>query len=180
MHLADIWHWFTYPVHLDRARKQAEKNEDIFRDVYHETREMLFAREAELKALRAQLVQLRVAPAVERRAGWEVMAFIPEEVLDAVRGRNALFDADWEHLIKRITVSLVDYAIKGIYRVRANGKVTALIFGPVSLHSPADAPRMVEALFDKDGKFKTSQDVWDQQDEEARVRRAAGCESFGV
>ncbi len=121
--------------------------------------------------LRAQLLQVRVRQSVLDRAGWEVMCFIPEEVLKS---------RDMQGLILQTARRLVEQAIKGIHRVDSMGKVCALVFAPLNTKDAPHAPEYVQAMFDKEGKFKMSEKCWDRSTEEERVRRAAGCGGFGV
>ena len=121
------------------------------------------------RELRAQLVQIRVAPSTLGRAGWEIMCFIPEECLNSMR-------AKWQvmKLAEKAATELVVLALEGTNRVRANGKCCALVFEPLNINAPARAPKFVQALWDHDGKFKLSDKCWDQRTEEQRVRNAAG------
>jgi hypothetical protein len=120
--------------------------------------------------LRAQLMQIRVSQSTIARAGWEVMAFIPEGVLQDRPGHPA---NGW--LVLRVAKELVDLALKGVHRVRTNGTCCALVFEPLNVNEPVRAPRFVQALWDHDGEFKLSEKCWDQRTEEQRVRNAAGA-----
>ena len=124
--------------------------------------------ENELGALRAQVANIRVSQAQEGRAGWEVMAYIPEVVIKWAQEKP-------EHkvwLIDRIVRGLVEYALQGIVKVDSNGKVNALVFAPLDINGPAEAPKWVMALFHKDGKFKLSERAWiTPETEEQKIRR---------
>jgi len=131
--------------------------------------------------LAAQLVQVRVHQSRVKRAGWEVMCFIPEEVLECFGpDRNPSNSPKLYQAIEQVTNKLVTCALAGINRIDAQGKVTALIFAPLSLRSPADEPRYVQAVFEKDGKYKMHEKLWDGRSEEQRVKSAAGCGGYGV
>jgi hypothetical protein len=117
--------------------------------------------------LRAQLVQIRVSQSAVKRAGWEVMCFIPEECLISMRSQLNL-----TKLAEKAAVELLVLALGGIHRVRANGRCCALVFEPLNINAPARAPRFVQALWDHEGKFKLSEKCWDQRTEEQRVRGA--------
>ena len=126
--------------------------------------------------LRAQVMQLRVAQSSNiKRAGWEVMCFIPEVCLTRMRDSEAT-----TKLATTMATELVLLALAGINRVRDNGTVCALVFEPLNMNEPARAPSFVQALYDKEGTFKLSEKAWDKRTEEQRVRRAAGCGGFGV
>jgi len=126
------------------------------------------------ESLRAQVVQLRVGQSTIGRAGWEVMCFIPEEVIEKIANSleepRMLHDPQWRSLVTRIGVELVDLALRGVNRVRSNGTVAALVFGPLKLNEAARAPRFVQALWDSDGNYKLSEKCWDQRSEAQRVR----------
>jgi len=126
--------------------------------------------------LRAQLMQIRVSQSTIKRAGWEIMCFIPEEVLDSMREGYSLTD-----VVENTAQGLVRLALDGVNRVRANGTCCALVFEPLKLkEGPARAPRFVQALWDQGGKFKLSEKCWDQRSNEQRARNASGVEGFGV
>lgn len=126
--------------------------------------------------LRAQLMQIRVSQSTIKRAGWEIMCFIPEEVLDSMRESYSLTD-----VVENTAQGLVRLALDGVNRVRANGTCCALVFEPLNLkEGPARAPRFVQALWDQGGKFKLSEKCWDQRSNEQRARNASGVEGFGV
>jgi len=125
--------------------------------------------------LRAQLMQIRVSQSTIKRAGWEIMCFIPEEVLDSMRESYSLTD-----VVENTAQGLVRLALDGVNRVRANGTCCALVFEPLNLKEPARAPRFVQALWDQGGKFKLSEKCWDQRSNEQRARNASGVEGFGV
>ena len=125
--------------------------------------------------LRAQLMQVRVSQSTIKRAGWEIMCFIPEEVLDSMRERHSLTE-----VVENTAQGLVRLALDGVNRVRANGTCCALVFEPLNLKEPARAPRFVQALWDQGGKFKLSEKCWDQRSNEQRARNASGVEGFGV
>jgi len=126
--------------------------------------------------LRAQLMQVRVSQSTIKRAGWEIMCFIPEEVLDSMRESYSLTD-----VVENTAQGLVRLALDGVNRVRANGTCCALVFEPLNLkEGPARAPRFVQALWDQGGKFKLSEKCWDQRSNEQRARNASGVEGFGV
>jgi hypothetical protein len=115
--------------------------------------------------LRAQVMQIRVSQSTVKRAGWEVMCFIPEECLDPKR-----MQYDTTKLVQKVAAELVLLALGGVNRVRSNGSCCALVFEPLNINGPARAPRFVQALWDKGGEFKLSEKCWDQRSEEQRVR----------
>jgi hypothetical protein len=120
--------------------------------------------------LRAQLMQLRVAQAEYPRRGWEVMAYIPEEVLDKLNTADPEAVKDF---IRSVATPLVTYAISGIVRVRSNGQCTALVFEPLSLNSPPRAAGYMQAVFDKGGKYKISNPL-PRLPEKERLMKASG------
>jgi hypothetical protein len=130
------------------------------------------------EALRAQMAQVRVSQSETRRAGWEVMVFIPEEVLEAHQHSDAVEGADgpaFRWLVKRVVTELIVLALTGVVRVHSNGTVRALVFEPLNINGPVRAPRFVQALFEKDNQFKLSEKCWDTRTAEQRTKNAAGC-----
>ena len=169
-----FWHWLTFPnrllVELERERQLSDM-----------AVERCSAAQEWAKLLEAQLIQTRVSQSRIGRAGWEVMCFIPEEVLNRIRVcPDSANSRTLIGLIEQVVTKQVTQALAGINRVDAQGKVTALIFAPLSLHSPADEPRYVQAVFEKDGQYKAHEKLWDGRSEEQRVKSAAGCGGFGV
>jgi hypothetical protein len=168
--------WVTGRGEIDRLRQRlACLQIEIDRARWDEEHAKQHAIEAErgYEGLRAQVMQLRVSQSAASRAGWEVMCFIPEEVLAGGKVPVAA-------LLKKVCSELLVLALTGINRVRSNGKCCALVFAPLNMNGPAEAPRFVQALWDQEGKFKLSEKCWDQRTEEQRVRNAAGCGGFGV
>lgn len=159
-----LWRWLTFPHQLHRERCEAVAKAQFLKRAYATTHASLMSREAELRALRAQLVQVRVSQSRIGRAGWEVMSFIPEETLKVARKDTRLTE-----LIREITLNLVSYALAGINRVDSQGRVCALVFEPLDMNQPARAPKYVQALFDDEGKFKLSEKCWDTRTEEQRL-----------
>ena len=127
--------------------------------------------------LRAQLMQIRVSQSTIKRAGWEIMCFIPEEVIK-VAGHPGM--PRFHATCRKVAEELIMLALQGVTRVRANGTCCALVFEPLNLKEPARAPRFVQALWDQGGKFKLSEKCWDQRSNEQRARNASGVEGFGV
>jgi hypothetical protein len=187
--------WLLYPHRLARAYRQCKRTHDAMAEELYRARieaaglalEVEIFEKARIKDgeriqvllhqveyLRAQLMQVRVSQATEGRAGWEVCCYIPEEVLHYTRNHPYKENAA-QSLLDNILCALMETAIKGINRVDSQGKVCALVFEPLNINAPARAPRYVQALFDKDGKYKMSEKAWDQRTEEQRVRNAAGC-----
>lgn len=118
--------------------------------------------------LRSQVLHLRVSQATEGRAGWEIMAYIPEAVLKAISHNPGL--RDWYET--EVAQNLVRYAMKGIVKVNAEGKVNALVFAPLDIDGKPEAPKWVMALYNKDGKFKMSERAWiTPETEEQKIRR---------
>jgi hypothetical protein len=179
-----FFNWVTGRGEIDRLRQRlACLQIEIDRARWDEEHAKQHAIEAErgYEELRAQVMQIRVSQSTVKRAGWEVMCFVPEEVLEHCHTTyNILGGSDWRYLVKRVAMELADLALKGIHRVRSNGKCCALVFQPLNINGPAKAPEFVQALWDNDGKFKLSEKCWDTRTEEQRVRRAAGCGGFGV
>ena len=178
-----IWRWFTYPTALSRALKISDKQAQFYEDSYLRVQAQLFLKEQDVKCLsnqldwlRAQIVQVRVQQSRVGRAGWEVMCFIPEEILNQLGpDRNPLNNVMVGSLINQVTNKLVTCAIAGINRVDSQGRVCALVFEPLDMRAKPKAPAYVQALFDKQGEYKLSEKAWDSRTEEERVRRAAGC-----
>lgn len=105
--------------------------------------------------LRQQVVQLRVSnddPASMGRIGWQVSAWIPQEVVDKMRAGENLNHPDHMSVrqwVEHIAHTLVIQAIKGIFRVNAKGNMTALVFEPLSLESNK---RVLSCWFEGDEK----------------------------
>jgi hypothetical protein len=83
---------------------------------------------------RAQLMTLRVAQAEPPRVGWEVMAYIPQEVADKL-GTMPLKQR--VEFVRHVADVLTARAINGLHHVNSQGRVNALVFAPISLKSPA-------------------------------------------
>lgn len=120
----------------------------------------------ELHTWRAQIMQLRVAQAEPPRVGWEVMAYIPQEVC-----YNLTTNTEW--FVKRIAEELVTRALAGITHVNNQGKVNALVFAPLDTRRPPGASEWVQVLFDKEGKYKLSDPLPRLLSSEDQVRRAS-------
>lgn len=103
-----------------------------------------------IKSLRAQLVTVRVAQAERPRMGWEVMCYIPEEVV----GRMSVKLRDYA---EAIAGQLVFQALTGIINVNNKGRCNALVFSPLNINGPAEASKWVVGIFEKDGKFSVSE-----------------------
>lgn len=133
------------------------------------------------ESLRTQLLRLRVSQSTTGRAGWEVMCFLPEEIIDVLKREKAAHSVSHHRwLVERVTKELVDLAISGVVRVSGEGKVSALIFEPLDCDRTARAPRYAQALWDSYGEFKRSDKRWDKRSEEDRVKSAAGCAGCDV
>lgn len=102
-----------------------------------------------IKALRAQLVTVRVAQAERPRMGWEVMCYIPEEVVGRMGPRLKMF-------AEAITEKLVYQALQGILNVNSKGRCNALVYSPLNINGPAEASKWVVGVFEKDGQFSVS------------------------
>jgi hypothetical protein len=164
-----------------RIERLQERNECLRLELERKVQEIWCAQQAEqdsarmYKELRAQLMQVRVSQSTLKRAGWEVMCFIPEEVIK-VAGHPGM--PRFHATCRKVAEELILLALQGVNRVRANGTCCALVFEPLDLNQPARAPRFVQALWDQGGEFKLSEKCWDQRTEEQRVKQAAG--GFGV
>jgi hypothetical protein len=169
--------WNCGPI----IRNLRDTNDRLRLELERKVQEIWCAQQAEqdsarmYKELRAQLMQVRVSQSTIKRAGWEVMCFIPEEALDVAKHPGML---RYQELLRRVAEQLVILALDGVHRVLANGTCCALVFEPLDLNQPARAPRFVQALWDQGGEFKLSEKCWDQRTEEQRVKQAAG--GFGV
>lgn len=178
--LKRFFNWVTGRQEISRLRDRIEclrlENE---RQSIGWAKARVYAEESSKKygELRAQMMQLRVSQSTTSLAGWEVMCFIPEEIVSKMKGLGA-GQQHWNYLIKRVMSELVALSLGGIHRVQSNGTVRALVFEPLDLSQPARAPRFVQALWDQEGTYKLSEKCWDQSTEEQRVKRAAG--GFGV
>lgn len=115
----------------------------------------------QLRDLRAQLVNVRVAQAERPRMGWEIMAYIPEEALKEIEKG----DVDLLQSSRLIADALVNLALQGIINVDKMGKCNALIFSPLNINGPAEASKWVVGLFENNGRFSVS--------EKAKVRLQA-------
>ena len=176
-----LWNWLTFPTRLAHYAGVNLGLAESYAESYRLTLERLRGKEKVISELEAQLVQTRVSQSRIGRAGWEVMCFIPEEVLNQFGpDRNAKNNPAFFKLIEEIVTKQVTRALAGINRVDAQGKVCALVFEPLDMRRPARSPRFVQALFDKEGEFKMSEKCWDSRSEEQRVRSAAGCGGYGV
>jgi len=154
------------------------ENERLALDLRNE-RAVATRAETHRREMTRALVELRVKQSALSRAGWEVMCFIPEEVLEKLRADGAK-NPYRTRIVKRITAELVRLAIDGIVRVTSDGKVCALVFAPLDTRFAPAAPEYVQALHDNQGTFKLSEKAWDTRNEEQRVKSAAGCGGFGV
>jgi hypothetical protein len=105
--------------------------------------------------IRAQLMNVRVAQAERPRVGWEVMAYIPEEVLQVVKKYGPKDLAKFKRLVADV---LIDQAIRGILHVNAQGKINALVFAPMNVNAAPAAPEWCQVVFEGDtGKLKLSE-----------------------
>lgn len=76
-----------------------------------------------------ELMQIRVHGRWEHgKTGYGVTAFIPEEVLAVMRGKQEKDQALFVEVVAKV---LVDRAIKGLYYRNQHGKAAAMIFEPV-------------------------------------------------
>ena len=165
-----IWgDWFREVLTCSRRFAALQDSNDRMRLELERTRIKVDLAETKYKELRSQVMQMRVSQSTLKRAGWEVMCFIPEEVIEARQ----------DGLCLKVARELVTLAIDGVNRVRANGTCCALVFEPLNMNEPPRAPRFVQALWDDHGEFKMSEKCWDQRTEEKRVRQAA-TGGFGV
>lgn len=177
-----FFNWITGRTEIARLREANDRLRlETERQAFSMQRMQITTEEAVRKyqELRAQVMQIRVSQSTLKRAGWEVMCFIPEEILEGIEKDaegNFIRETFLSSLVKRATTQLVDLAIRGIVRVRENGKCCALVFEPLNINGPARAPKFVQALWDKGGEFKLSEKCWDRRSEEQRVRNAAGCQ----
>jgi hypothetical protein len=126
--------------------------------------------------LRAQIMNLRVSQAAEGRTGWEVMCYIPEEVVKKITEWEKSDPDLFEGFMFNVARPLVRNAIKGVVHVNKQGRVNALVFEPLDLNKAPRAPKWVMALFEKDGehKFSKAAKVIDPGTEEERTKRASG------
>ena len=109
----------------------------------------------QIEWIRAQLMNVRVAQAERPRVGWEVMAYIPEEVLQVVKTYGPEDLTKFKRLIADV---LIDQAIRGVLHVNAQGKINALVFAPMNINGPVKAAEWCQVLFEGDyGKLKLSE-----------------------
>lgn len=168
-----FWNWITGRHTIAELR---HNNLVLITDLerarfdYHKARDIAEENIRRYQELRAQMMQIRVSQSTTSRAGWEIMCFIPEEIMPRMRQKFGVIK-----LAERVARELVVLAFDGINRVRANGSCCALVFEPLNMNEPARAPRFVQALWDHEGKFKLSEKCWDTRTEEQRVKNAAGC-----
>ena len=152
-----FWHWLTFPSWLNADRLEAHARANRLEEICVDQRERLADAKKELERLTQLIAQVRVSQSTIGRAGWEVMAFIPEEALEYVRQRRP--DHILLHkLIERVVWVLVKQALDGINRVDAMGRVSALVFG---MPGQCADNRCVQALFDSAGKYKLSDHLHD-------------------
>jgi uncharacterized protein with ATP-grasp and redox domains len=130
----------------------------------------------EYKMLRSQVMQLRVAQAPHPRTGWEIMAYIPNEVVDKLK-RDKAEGGLREYFVSRIASGLVDFAVRGIVHVAQQGRVNALVFEPLDIREAPRAPKWMQVLYEREngelhlsGKAK----LIDPGSPEERARRASG------
>lgn len=167
--LSAIGRLLDLPANLresERLRRVLETNIGTYR-------EMALKASADLKSLRAQVCTLRVAQAERPRVGWEVMAYISQEVADRMQDDPAVMDWVQETIVR----GLVAHAVKGIVHVNSQGKVNALVFQPLDVNNPASKPQWVQALYERpEGGFKFSEKakITYPESEEQRVRKACG------
>lgn len=127
--------------------------------------------------LRAQVMNLRVAQATPPRTGWEVMAYIPEEVVKKITEWQEKDPDLFEGFMFNVARPLVRNAIKGLVHVNAQGKVNALVFEPLDLREEPRAPKWVMALYETpEGKMRFSDraKIIDPGTAEERAKRASG------
>lgn len=140
--------------------------------VCHEANDLLVSEKLrltrEVSELRSQLMNVRVCQGREGRAGWEVSAFIPQEVVLKLRGLPPKGVAAF---CRQVADVLVERAIQGLTYVDSQGKVCALVFAPLNMNAAPKAPDFVQALYDDGGKYKLSEKAWFQETEEQRLRR---------
>lgn len=146
-----IWRWFTEPAVLAKRAK-------FFEDLHLDKHRQLMATMQHVEKLRAQLVRVQAAQALDYgNLGWQVSAFIPESMLWEIR-RHGPEGKEMKRLLEIMLAVLVHKAVQGVYTVDAMGKVSALMFG---MESEKDV--FVQALFDQRGRFRVSDRTWDQQ-----------------
>lgn len=114
---------------------------------YFHAEKLLEKQRRDYSELQAQLVRIRVAQAERPRAGWEVMCYIPEEVLSAMSVRLRDY-------AEAIATKLVTQALLGILHIRSQGECNALIFSP--LGTPVK-DKWIRGLFNKGGQFSMSE-----------------------
>lgn len=106
-----------------------------------------------ISELRAQLVNVRVAQAERPRMGWEVMCYIPEEVIEGILKHGVELDTH----ARFIANALVDCALRGIINVNKMGRCNALIFSPLDINKPVEQSKWVVGLFERGGQFTISE-----------------------
>lgn len=121
------------------------------------------------ESARAQLMQLRVhQESVEHRTGFMVSAFVPTGVIKRLTAGTAQQRLNFQ---MRVSKLLVEYALKGLYRVSTKGTMTAMIFEPLSLNSNK---RSVTPIFEThDGKHtaEVSAEIRQIRDGEQKLLR---------
>lgn len=123
-----------------------KKNRDV---MLARIADLVEARE-QIKSLRAQLVNIRVAQAERPRMGWEVMCYIPDEIL-------ANMSVASRDLCEDIASNLVFLALSGIINVTKMGRCNALIFSPLDINKPVEQSKWVVGLFERGGQFTISE-----------------------
>jgi hypothetical protein len=175
-HLATKLNWCydciaEHSVALKRTRKELayafQALEELRRD-----------RDYHLKhceALRAQLMNLRAGQSsLQDRTGWEVCAYIPDEVLKSIKNPEML-----EAYTRLVAHKLIEFALKGLVHIRSEGKVNALVFEPLNINGAVRAPKWMLALHEggPEGYHfnKQKAKLIDPGTPEERARRASGC-----
>lgn len=100
------------------------------------------------ESARAQLLQLRVhQESVGNRTGFMVSAFIPQGVIARLSAGTDTQRAAFHHNVAKV---LVEYALKGIFRVSKQGNMVAMVFEPLG---PGSNKRIASPIFETaDGK----------------------------
>lgn len=104
--------------------------------------------ERDEESARAQLLQLRVhQESVGNRTGFMVSAFIPQGVITRLSAGTDTQRAAFHHNVAKV---LVEYALKGVFRVSKQGNMVAMVFEPLG---PKSNKRIVSPIFETaDGK----------------------------
>ncbi len=137
--------WTKMTMQHAFAAELLDQRNLAFQSGVDSTRPEVAALRKQAEHARAQLMQLRVEnsdPASLGRIGWQVSAWIPQEVLDTITSERKA-----QHLKRDIADGLVDQALRGIFRVNSKGAVAALVFEPMSLDSDK---RVVSVWFEGD------------------------------